>query len=71
LEGQACHGGSHNHIRPTCAGAKHSELPMPEAYVPATARGDVTKAIASIRYSAKVIADRLPDVDSWITAHGG
>ena len=42
-----------------------------EAYVPATARGDVTKAIASIRYSAKVIADRLPDVDSWITAHGG
>jgi hypothetical protein len=44
---------------------------MPEAYVPATARGDVTKAIASIRYSAKVIADRLPDVDSWITAHGG
>ena len=40
-----------------------------EAYVPVTARGDVTKAIASIRYSAKVIADRLPDVDSWITAH--
>jgi hypothetical protein len=31
----------------------------------------VTKAIASIRYSAKVIADHLPDVDSWITAHGG
>jgi aminopeptidase N len=40
-----------------------------EAYVPVTARGDVTKAIASIRYSAKIISDRLPHVDSWITAH--
>jgi aminopeptidase N len=40
-----------------------------EAYVPATARGDVTKAIASIRYRAKVIAERLPDIDRWIAAH--
>jgi aminopeptidase N len=40
-----------------------------EAYVPASARGDVTKAIASIRYRAKVIAERLPDIDRWIAAH--
>jgi hypothetical protein len=37
--------------------------------VPATARGDVTKAIASIRYRAKVIAEWLPDIDRWIAAH--
>jgi aminopeptidase N len=42
-----------------------------EAYVPATARGDVTKAIAAIRYRAKVIATRLPDIDQWLVAHGG
>jgi ERAP1-like C-terminal domain len=40
-----------------------------EAYVPATGRGDVTKAIASIRYRAKIIAERLPDIDRWIAAH--
>jgi aminopeptidase N len=41
-----------------------------EAYVPVTARGDVTKAIAAIRYRAKVIATRLPDIDQWLTAQG-
>ena len=40
-----------------------------EVYVPATARGDVKKAIAAIRYSAKVIAERLPEIDRWIAAH--
>jgi aminopeptidase N len=38
--------------------------------LPATARGDVTKAIAAIRYRAKVIATRLPDIDNWLAAHG-
>ena len=39
-----------------------------EAHVPETARSDVTKAISAIRYRAKIIATRLPDIDRWIAA---
>jgi len=42
-----------------------------DAYVPETGRGEVTKAIAAIRYRAKVIATRLPEIDRWIAARGG
>ena len=38
--------------------------------VPINARSDVTKAIAAIRYRAKVIATRLPEIDHWLAAHG-
>ena len=40
-----------------------------EAHVPETARGNIVKAIAAIRYRAKVIGTRLPDIDRWIAGH--
>jgi aminopeptidase N len=40
-----------------------------ETYVPETARNDVVKAVAAIRYRAKVIETRLPEIDRWIAAH--
>jgi aminopeptidase N len=40
------------------------------AEVPETARGDFVKAIAGIRYSAKIRAERLPDVDRWLASNG-
>ena len=41
------------------------------ATAPASARGEVTKAVASITYRLEVIAKRLPQVDAWIAAHPG
>jgi aminopeptidase N len=41
-----------------------------EANVPVSARGDITRAISEIRDRAKVIKDRVPDIDRWIAAHG-
>ena len=42
-----------------------------DAHIPATARGEVTKAVAQIRYSAQVRKQRLPEVDRWLAEHGG
>jgi aminopeptidase N len=39
--------------------------------VPASARGEVSKALASISYRREVIAKRLPDLDLWLAAHPG
>ena len=39
--------------------------------VPASARGEITKAIASITYRLEIIEKRLPDVDRWLAAHPG
>jgi aminopeptidase N len=41
------------------------------ATVPPSARGEVTKALASIAYRREVIAKRLPAVDRWLAAHPG
>jgi aminopeptidase N len=41
------------------------------ATIPASARGEVSKALASISYRREVIAKRLPDVDLWLAAHPG
>ncbi|HEV7385317.1 MAG TPA: hypothetical protein VGN89_10600, partial [Phenylobacterium sp.] len=39
--------------------------------VPASSRGEVSKALASISYRREVIAKRLPEVDRWLAAHPG
>ncbi|MEO8113023.1 MAG: M1 family metallopeptidase [Phenylobacterium sp.] len=39
--------------------------------IPASSRGEVTKAEAAVRYRTGVIAKRLPDVDRWLAAHPG
>jgi aminopeptidase N len=41
------------------------------ATVPPSARGEVSKALASISYRLDVIAKRLPEVDRWLAAHPG
>ena len=41
------------------------------ATVPASARGEVDKALAAIRYRHDVVTQRLPAADSWIAAHPG
>ena len=38
---------------------------------PASARGEVEKALATIRYRQQVVQKRLPDADRWIAAHAG
>jgi aminopeptidase N len=40
-------------------------------HIPESARQDLRKAEATIRYLAKVRAERLPEADKWIAAHGG
>jgi aminopeptidase N len=40
------------------------------AHIPAGARQDLRKATASIRYSASIRKDRLPEVDAWLQARG-
>jgi hypothetical protein len=39
--------------------------------VPASARGEVDKALASIRYRQQVVEKALPAADRWIAAHPG
>ncbi len=39
-------------------------------HIPPTARQDLTKAEATIRYLAKVRSERLPQVDQWLRANG-
>jgi aminopeptidase N len=39
--------------------------------VPPSARGEVDKALAAIRYRRDVVSKRLPDADRWIAAHPG
>jgi aminopeptidase N len=49
-------------------------LPQLEAFaatVPASSRGEITKALSTIRYSQEIIAKRLPEVDRWLAAHPG
>jgi aminopeptidase N len=41
-----------------------------DAHIPQTERGDTVKVQASIRYSAKIRAERLPEVDRWLGARG-
>ena len=41
-----------------------------DAHIPAGARQDVRKTDASIRYVAKIKAERLPEADRWIAKHG-
>ncbi len=41
------------------------------ATTPASARGEVDKAMASVRYGREVISKRLPDADRWLAAHPG
>ncbi len=41
------------------------------AHIPASDRQDVRKVEASVRYLAKVRAERLPEVDAWLQVHGG
>ena len=36
------------------------------AHIPADARGDVVKARAAIRFYAKIVAERLPELDRWL-----
>jgi aminopeptidase N len=43
-------------------------LAYAKAHVPETGRADVMRALSSIRYRAKVIATRVPDIDRWIAA---
>jgi aminopeptidase N len=38
--------------------------------VPASARGEVDKALAAVRYRAQVAQKRLPDADRWIASRG-
>ena len=38
------------------------------AHIPADAQGDVRKADASIRFYAKIRAERLPELDRWLMA---
>ncbi|HTW35465.1 MAG TPA: M1 family metallopeptidase [Rhizomicrobium sp.] len=39
-----------------------------DAHIPPDARGDVRKADATIRFYAKIRAERLPELDRWLTA---
>jgi aminopeptidase N len=39
--------------------------------IPASSRGEVDKALGSIRYRRAVIGERLPDVDRWLAANPG
>jgi len=41
-----------------------------EAHIPASARQDVRKADANIRYFAAIRKDRLPEVDRWLKSQG-
>jgi hypothetical protein len=59
------------HIAEFAVGSKKPETAdrlaaFAAAEVPATARGDFVKAIASVRYSAKVRKERIPDVARWL-----
>ena len=42
-----------------------------DGHIPESARQDVRKTDATIRYLAKVRSERLPQADQWISAHGG
>ena len=57
------------------AGAKSTAiLPKLTAFaltVPASARGEITKATSNISYRAEIIEKRLPEVDRWLAAHPG
>ena len=49
-------------------------LPQLKAFaatVPASTRGEVEKAIATILYQRAIVAKRLPEVDRWLAAHPG
>jgi aminopeptidase N len=49
-------------------------LPQLKAFaetVPASARGEVTKSVASINYRLEVVQKRLPQADRWLAAHPG
>jgi aminopeptidase N len=49
-------------------------LPSLKAFgttVPASARGEITKAIATILYQGVIVSQRLPEVDRWLAAHPG
>jgi aminopeptidase N len=42
-----------------------------DAHIPAGARQEVRKTDASIRYTAKIKAERLTEANHWIAEHGG
>ena len=39
--------------------------------VPASTRGEITKAISGITFGLEIIEKRLPEVDRWLAAHPG
>jgi len=41
------------------------------ATIPANSRGEITRAIAAIRYRLDIVAKRLPEVDRWLGDHPG
>ena len=41
------------------------------ATVPASSRGEVEKALASIRFRLSLIKDRVPEMERWLAADGG
>jgi len=58
------------------ASGAHSAAVLPKldafaATVPASTKGEITKAKSAIGYRLEVIAQRLPEVDRWLAAHPG
>jgi aminopeptidase N len=57
------------------SGARSAEiLPRLKGFaetVPASARGEVTKAVSAIEFRLQIVAKRLPEVDRWLAAHPG
>jgi aminopeptidase N len=51
--------------------AMDAKLTAFAATVPASARGEIAKALASIAYRLEIIGKRLPEVDRWLAAHPG
>jgi aminopeptidase N len=41
------------------------------ATVPASARGEITKAVSTILYQQVIVTQRLPEVDRWLAANPG
>jgi len=41
------------------------------ATVPASTRGEITKAISNISFGLEIVEKRLPEVDRWLAAHPG
>jgi aminopeptidase N len=66
---------SRSQFVPRLAGFSYDPAMIPKldsyanAHIAADARQEVMKAESGIKFSAKIRADRLPDVDSWLAGH--